>query len=33
MTLMKLAVSPVAGLASFFIKGSVAIEIKVIEPR
>jgi hypothetical protein len=32
MTMMKLAVSPVAGLASFFTKGTMAIEGKVIEP-
>jgi hypothetical protein len=33
MTMMKLAVSPVAGLASFFTKGTMAIEGKVIEPH
>jgi Protein of unknown function (DUF3313) len=33
MTLMKLAVSPVASLASYFTKGTMAIEGKVIEPR
>lgn len=33
MTLMKLAVSPIASLASYFTKGTMAIEGKVIEPR